>query len=71
MSFVKTTDQLVLLCEDILRDIPKALNGNRSAAQRVRTGTVKLSKVAKDWRRLSIQQEKKPLKKSRTRRKKS
>jgi len=63
MSFIKTTDLLVELCEEILQDIPKVIKGNKSAAQRIRTKTIKLAKTSKDWRKLSLDKEKKLLKK--------
>lgn len=46
-----------LLC-DISHDLEKAENGNKAASQRVRTGTVKLEKVAKLYRKESIKSEK-------------
>lgn len=73
MSFQKTTETLVELCETLLKDVPKALKGNKSAAQRIRTGTIKISKISKMWRKESLEQERKQMKKrkSRSRRKKS
>lgn len=59
MSFPKTTDELVVLLQGILADVPKAIKGNKTAAQRIRTRTITFSKVAKDWRKLSLQQGKK------------
>lgn len=46
-----------LLCE-ITQDLDKAENGNKAASQRVRTGTVKLEKIAKLYRKESIKSEK-------------
>lgn len=74
MSFVKSTEQIQELCESILYDIPKVMKNNKSAAQRIRTSSIKLSKLAKTWRKLSLEQERKSLKKKKTkesRRKKS
>lgn len=65
MSFQKTTDSLVNLLEEILEDIPKVRKGNKTAAQRIRTKTLHLSKLSKDWRRLSIDSNKKKLSKVR------
>lgn len=65
MSLIKTTELLQELCEAILQDIPKVNKGNKSAAQRVRTNTIKLTKVAKGWRKFSLDYEKKDLKKKR------
>ncbi len=59
MGYEKTTDSLVGLMEEVLRDVPKAMKGNKTAAQRIRTRTVELSKLSKEWRRLSLEQEKK------------
>lgn len=47
-----------LLC-NITADLDKSENGNKAASQRVRTGTVKLEKVAKAFRKESISSEKK------------
>jgi hypothetical protein len=46
-----------LLCQ-ISCDIEKSDGGNKAASQRVRTGTVKLEKIAKRYRKESIQSEK-------------
>lgn len=72
MAFQKTTETLVELCEAVLHDIPKALKGNKSAGQRIRTGTIKIAKISKVWRKESLEQEQKQVKKrkTRTRRKK-
>jgi hypothetical protein len=39
-------------------DLEKAANGNKAASQRVRTGTVRLEKTAKKYRKESIKAEK-------------
>jgi hypothetical protein len=39
-------------------DLEKAANGNKAASQRVRTGTIKLEKAAKKFRKESIKAEK-------------
>ncbi len=39
-------------------DLEKAANGNKAASQRVRTGTIKLEKAAKKYRKESIKAEK-------------
>lgn len=46
-----------LLCQ-ITSDLEKADGGNKAASQRVRTGTVKLEKTAKLYRKESIKTEK-------------
>jgi hypothetical protein len=40
-------------------DLEKAERGNRSAAQRLRTQSINFSKIAKDYRRISLLSEKK------------
>jgi hypothetical protein len=68
MSFNQTTDVLVDLLETILVDVPKMEKGNKTAAQRIRTNTVKLTKVSKEWRKLSLNSEKKKAKKKTSKR---
>lgn len=64
MTYAKSTAEMLLLLEEILHDIPKALKGNKTAAQRIRSKTVRFTKVSKEWRRKSLDLErKKPLKK--------
>lgn len=48
------------LLGDITTDLEKSSKGNKAASQRVRTGTVKLEKIAKSYRKESIQSEKSP-----------
>lgn len=45
--------------QTILLDLDKSLIGNKSAAQRVRTMTIELSKTAKRYRKESLLSEKK------------
>ncbi len=59
MSFLQTTEELVDLLQTILEDVPKMLRGNKTAAQRIRTKTVKITKVSKIWRKESLDQERK------------
>jgi septum formation inhibitor MinC len=47
------------LLANIASDLEKSGNGNKAASQRVRTGTVKLEKIAKSYRKESISHEKK------------
>ncbi len=70
MSFISTTDLLIECCESILHDMPKAMKGNKSAAQRIRTGTVRMAKVSKEWRKLSLDRDKKITEKKKTLRRK-
>src|SRR6476620_84216 len=46
------------LLANITVDLEKSQKGNKAASQRVRTGTVKLEKVAKLYRKESIKSEK-------------
>lgn len=58
MSFNKSTDDMSDLLQNIMKDIPKIYKGNKLAAQRVRCATIKLAKVSKKWRKLSLEKEK-------------
>lgn len=58
MELKHTIDEMRNLLLQITEDLDKADNGNKAASQRVRTGTVKLEKVAKHYRKESIQDEK-------------
>lgn len=65
MALTKTIQEVKQLLQDLQFDLEKASSGNKAAAQRVRTGTVKLEKVAKLYRKESIADEKKrPAKKA-------
>jgi len=57
-SINKTINEMRTLLSHITADLEKSHNGNKAASQRVRTGTVKLEKVAKAYRKESIQHEK-------------
>lgn len=58
MSLKDTFKQLKTLLAEVSGDLDKSENGNKAAAQRVRTGTIKLEKVAKLFRKESIKGEK-------------
>ena len=58
MALKDTWKTLRDLLNQISHDLQKAENGNKAASQRVRTGTVKLEKVAKLYRKESIKNEK-------------
>lgn len=58
MELRHTIDEMRNLLTQIIDDLEKADSGNKAASQRVRTGTVKLEKVAKYYRKESIQEEK-------------
>jgi hypothetical protein len=58
MALKDTVKHLRDLLANITHDLEKADNGNKAASQRVRTGTVRLEKVAKLYRKESIKSEK-------------
>lgn len=58
MALKETIKQMKDLLAHITTDLEKADGGNKAASQRVRTGTVKLEKVAKVYRKDSIKHEK-------------
>lgn len=60
MSLKETTRELKELLQDVSHDLEKAEGGNKAASQRVRTGTVKLEKLSKVYRKQSISSEKGP-----------
>jgi hypothetical protein len=59
MSLKETSMHLMKLLETCVKDLQKANTGNKAAAQRVRTGTIRLEKCAKGYRKESIATEKK------------
>ena len=59
MSLKDTFKHMKELLANITSDLDKSENGNKAASQRVRTGTVRLEKVAKLFRKESIASEKK------------
>lgn len=60
MALKDTTNHLRDLLANITADLEKAEGGNKAASQRVRTGTVRLEKVAKIYRKESIASERQP-----------
>ncbi len=58
MALKDTIKHLRDLLANITADLEKADGGNKAASQRVRTGTVRLEKVAKHYRKESIKHEK-------------
>ncbi len=58
MAIKDTTKHVRELLAQITQDLEKADGGNKAASQRVRTGTVKLEKLAKLYRKESIKTEK-------------
>jgi hypothetical protein len=57
-SLEKIVDYMSSLLSEIVSDLEKSNKGNKAASQRVRTGTVKLEKIAKAYRKESILHEK-------------
>ena len=66
MSLKVTERKVRELLEEMLIDLTKAENGNKAAAQRVRTKSIAFAKVAKEYRKFSINADKKGTKKSTT-----
>lgn len=58
MALKDTVKHMRDLLSGISHDLEKADGGNKAASQRVRTGTVKLEKLAKVYRKESIKTEK-------------
>jgi hypothetical protein len=58
MSLNETMNQLSHLLTNLAKDLTKAYRGTKAAAQRVRTGTIQLEKIAKKYRRESVAAEK-------------
>ena len=58
MALKDTVKQLKDLLCCVTSDLEKADKGNKAASQRVRTGTVKMEKIAKHYRKESIKNEK-------------
>lgn len=61
MALKQTMDHMNSLIKHIAEDLERTDLGNKAAAQRVRTATIKLEKTAKLFRKESIQAEKKGL----------
>jgi Histone H1-like protein Hc1 len=58
MSLKESVQQLDHLLANVAKDLIKVTRGNKAAAQRVRVGTIKLERVAKEFRRESVAAEK-------------
>jgi hypothetical protein len=59
MALKDTGAQVEELLSEMMRDLDKAMRGNKAASQRVRTASVLFTKVAKLFRKESIAAEKK------------
>lgn len=64
MALKTTMEQLKDLIHNIQHDLDKVGKGNKAAAQRVRTSTITFAKTAKMFRKESIDEFKKPTKKT-------
>lgn len=58
MALKETVNELQALLDCVTKDLEKGVKGNKAASQRVRTGTVKLEKIAKLYRKQSVASEK-------------
>lgn len=58
MGLNDTVKHMRELLAGISVDLEKAAGGNKAASQRVRTGTIRLEKIAKNYRKESIHSEK-------------
>ncbi len=63
MGLKETTTTMIKLLDELNKNVLKAVAGNKAASQRVRTGTIKLEKIAKTYRKESVAAEKKNLSK--------
>lgn len=71
MTLKETMHQLDNLLVNVVKDLGKVYKGNKSAAQRVRVGTIRLERIAKLFRKESVAAEKGGrLRKSKSRQKK-
>ena len=57
MTLKDTCKHLRSLLEAVCSDLDKSEKGNKAASQRVRTGTIKLEKIAKLYRKESVKSE--------------
>ncbi len=58
MALKDTINQVRQLLIELSHDLEKAAEGNRAAAQRVRTNSIKFAKVSKAFRKESVSAEK-------------
>jgi hypothetical protein len=59
MALKETISAMRQHLAELSENLEKAAEGNRAAAQRVRTGTIKFAKTAKDFRKESVDVERK------------
>ena len=65
MALKDTSQGMKDLLGKMIKDLDKAVRGNKAAAQRVRVATVRLEKIGKLFRKESVLSEKKDLEKGR------
>ncbi len=58
MGLADTINHLNDLLTNLAKDLVKVQRGNKAASQRIRTGTIKLERVAKVFRKESVHIEK-------------
>jgi hypothetical protein len=58
MALADTINLLNQLLTSLAKDLLKVQRGNKAASQRIRTGTIKLERVAKVFRKESVHAEK-------------
>ena len=58
MALADTINHLSHILASLSKDLLKVQRGNKAAAQRIRTGTIKLEKIAKVFRKESVHAEK-------------
>lgn len=63
MALKSTVEHMKKLIHEIAHDLEKSIKGNKAAAQRARTKTIKFAKVAKEFRKESIAEFRKVVKK--------
>jgi hypothetical protein len=66
MGLKETVNHMRKLLAEINIDLEKSVNGNKAASQRVRVHTIDLEKVAKLYRKESVQAERKSLGKTKS-----
>ena len=71
MALKDTIKKMHASLEGMVKDLGKGERGNKTAAQRVRTESVKFAKLAKQYRKESVKSEKSPKAKKKTTRKKT
>lgn len=58
MGLKETVSSMRKHLEEMIRDLDKAVGGNKAASQRVRTSSIKFGKIAKTYRKESVSSEK-------------